>query len=95
MTKTTHPEMAACILPADGSIVLVKRGEVGYWPAPMFHDDPVEADRYNERHGVTPAMRESMQMGSCFGWHVPGANPDRAEKLYAGALPLAQKKRRA
>jgi len=93
MTKT-YPLVAAGFNPVDRSIILVRRGEVGYWPAPMFGDDLAEADAYNERHGVTPAMRESMLAGSMFGWHVPGADPARAEELYNAAEPLVIKARR-
>lgn len=31
-------------------------------------------DQWNEEIGVTPAMREAMEIGSMFGWEVPGAN---------------------
>lgn len=30
----------------------------------------------NTRAGVTPAQAEAMQIGSMFGWEVPGADPD-------------------
>lgn len=94
MTTTTYPDIAACINPTDGALVLVKRGEVGFWEAPQFNGDLALADAFNEQSGVTPAMRESMQMGSVFGWHVPGADPARAATIFAAAVPLVQKRRR-
>lgn len=30
----------------------------------------------NSRAGVTPEQAEAMQIGSMFGWEVPGADPD-------------------
>ena len=93
-TTTTYPDIAVCINPTDGSLILVKRGEVGFWEAPQFNGDRALADKFNDRRGVTPAMRESMQMGSCFGWHVPGADPAKAETIYRAALPLTQSKAR-
>lgn len=88
------PDMAACFHPSTGQIVLIKRDEVGYWPAPMFHDDAALADRFNERRGITPAQRDAMRAGSVFGWHVPGARHDRADELYGDAKPLAQTSRK-
>lgn len=37
----------------------------------------------NKRAGVTPEQAEAMQIGSMFGWEVPGADPDMHRK--AGA----------
>ena len=38
-----------------------------------------EADRLNERMGVTPAQRLAMEIGSMAGWDVPGADPKNYE----------------
>ena len=66
------PEMCAAAH-WDGSPIIIKRGVMGYYPAPPSLD----VERYNARHGVTAAQREAMEVGSMFGWEVPGADPDR------------------
>lgn len=85
---SNYPDMAACMLPGTGELILVKRGERGYWPF-VRPDDKDAADRFNERRGVTPAMRQAMLTGSMFGWRVLGANLDDAENLYPEARLLA------
>lgn len=84
----TYPEMAACKMPGTGELIMVKRGERGYWPF-VRPEDKAAADRFNERRGVTPAIREAMLVGSMFGWRVPGADLDKAGDLYPDARPLA------
>jgi hypothetical protein len=64
------PSVAAVVKP-DGGVAMVKRGEVGYWPA-----DGYDVDHFNERMGVTPAQRSAMLHGSMFGWDVELADPD-------------------
>ena len=61
----------------EAPVIAVKRGEYGYHP---IHTTAT-ADELNERRGVTPAMREAMLVGSMFGWHVPGADPDTYHDL--------------
>ena len=85
----SYPAMAISRLPGyPGQYIVVKRGEKGYWPSGI--PNGYVADKMNERWGVSPAMREAMLAGSMFGWDVPGADPERAEKLYSAALPLAK-----
>lgn len=65
-------------------LILVQRGVEGYWPC---HCQTVaDADAFNERRGVTPAMREAMLYGSVFGWSLPIADPAK----HADAQPLAK-----
>ncbi|SKA18045.1 hypothetical protein SAMN02745126_04019 [Enhydrobacter aerosaccus] len=88
MTTKAHPEFCYAILPGrKRAVILIKRGEEGYWPE---HGMTVEeAERRNGLFNVTPAMRTAMQVGSMFGWHLPGADPERAEELYSNAKPLS------
>lgn len=66
------PPMCAGRHPSDGSAILIKRGVAGYWPArPDF-----DVDRFNARYNISAAQVEAMQIGSMFGWEVPGADPD-------------------
>lgn len=65
---------------SDDSLVLLKRGERGFWPTEdyplgQFPDFSTYADYLNARRGVTPAQRNAMEAGSVFGFDVPGANP--------------------
>jgi hypothetical protein len=45
---------------------------IGYFPA----HPRLDVEGFNARHGVTDIQREAMEIGSCFGWEVPGADPD-------------------
>jgi hypothetical protein len=56
----------------DGSPIIIKRGESGYYPA----QPDSNPDDFNKFYGVTPAQVAAMEIGSMCGWEVPGANPD-------------------
>ena len=64
------PHIAALKDLVTGDTILVKRGEVGYWPAAHLN-----AAEYNTRQGITPAQVEGMRAGSMFGFRVPAADP--------------------
>ncbi|MFJ5932236.1 hypothetical protein ACQKOH_20955 [Sphingomonas sp. NPDC092331] len=66
------PEMAATILPGEGTPIVIKRGEMGYWPMP----DGMTVDSINAAFEATAPQVAAMSAGSIFGWHVPGANPN-------------------
>lgn len=63
--------------PGAAPVLLVKRGEMGYWPVHTTRS----ADELNRELGVSEAQREAMYTGSLFGWHTPGADPKRQEEL--------------
>ena len=71
-TLTKLPKLCAARSPSDNSPILIRRGETGYYP---YRRD-LDVDVFNARHGVTPAQREAMLYGSCFGWEAPAADPD-------------------
>lgn len=54
----------------------IYRGMAGYVPVPSLTDET--AARLNA--GITPAQIEAMEIGSMFGWHVPGADPDNCKR---------------
>lgn len=61
-----------------GELVVLKRGESGYYPqrpenAPW---SAANLDILNERLGVTKGQAEAMKNGSMFGFHTPAANPN-------------------
>ena len=70
------PEMCVILHPTENYPVILKRGEVGYWPAPGIFKSKKAVDKYNEDHHVTPQQLRAMEVGSMFGFHVPGADPD-------------------
>ena len=77
------PELCFSTLKSTGQLICIKRGETGYYPAAgssLDKEANIEAaDSYNERLGVTPAQRQAMEVGSMFGWDVPGADPTSYE----------------
>jgi hypothetical protein len=66
------PPMCASTDLTTGDTILLKRGCIGYWPG-----IGIDVEAFNERHGVTAAQRIAMEIGSHFGFDVPGANPDK------------------
>lgn len=73
------PPIAAVRHNVDHSVVLVKRGEQGYFPAPDIKDP----EAWNKAAGVTNQQAAAMFMGSMFGFHTPGADPDRYDEARA------------
>lgn len=67
------PEMCATTLPSTGEPIIIKRGEDGYYPMP----DGRSIDEINEAFEAKLNHVRAMEAGSLFGWHVPGADPDR------------------
>jgi len=65
------PEMAMLTDLVTGETIAVRKGERGYWPMPNIKNP----DAWNERHGITKAQAEAMQVGSMFGFDCPGADP--------------------
>jgi hypothetical protein len=72
------PEFCFGTDPITNEVILIKRGEQGYY---RYYNGTLKgkekARELNEQLGVTIAQAEAMFVGSMFGWHVPGANPDR------------------
>ena len=77
------PEMCFSTLKDTGELICIRRGETGYYHSDFNSSDKeanIEAADYNnERLGVTPAQRQAMEIGSMFGWDVPGADPANYE----------------
>ncbi len=67
-------------------LIRIKAGESGFYPAHTHPEVKIAArhleniddlaDRLNAEMGVTKAQREAMEIGSMWGWEVPGANPN-------------------
>lgn len=78
------PEMCFTLLPTDGTLICIKRGESGYYPSDWSTSDRAKnrelADYNNEKLGVTKAQEEAMRTGSMVGWDAPGADPAWVEE---------------
>jgi hypothetical protein len=93
VTSTDHrttpihkwPRFAWVVIESEDIVARIERGVEGYRPAKGM--TPAQADQANRDFGVTPAMRESMSLGSMFGWDKPGAAPERAEGIFHKAKP--------
>jgi hypothetical protein len=71
-----------CQDPSDRRrVIIVRRGDVGYWPFRVKATE-AEAEAYckhmNDWIGMDAGTVEAFQIGSMFGWDVPGAAKARA-----------------
>lgn len=73
------PERCYAVLPSGDEIIIVKKGESGYYHTDKYGHDRAEAlaivDECNESGGVSKAQAAAMLAGSMFGWEVPAADP--------------------
>lgn len=78
------PELCYSVHESTGELIVIKRGECGYYPTDYNTSDKernVElADRLNEKLGVDMWQRQAMEVGSICGWTVPGADPARYQE---------------
>lgn len=73
------PEQCYSVLSGSDEIIIIKRGEKGYFKADIPVTDKDEArsivNEYNTKLGVSKAQEEAMKAGSMFGFQVPAADP--------------------
>jgi len=73
------PENCFATLPGEGKLVILKRGEKGYYPSDWETgskaDNEEIADWHNQSRGINPAQVMAMRIGSMCGFDVPGADP--------------------
>jgi hypothetical protein len=73
------PVESFSVLPSEPRLIGIHRGVPGYTPLRLCESKEAAhemAARLNKDHGVDDAQAEAMKIGSMFGWHVPGADPD-------------------
>lgn len=75
------PDLCYGVLNTTHEIIVIKKGEKGYYktdftPAKTREVADEWVDLLNEQLDVTKSQRKAMEIGSMWGWDVPGANPD-------------------
>lgn len=81
MSRIDLPENCFSTLATTGELVILKRGEMGYYQSEWNTNDAAYnksiADDHNSARGLSPAQVEAMRVGSMFGFATPGADPQR------------------
>lgn len=79
MRRNDLPETCFSVLPSSGQLIIIKKGESGYYPSEWDTGSREEnreiASSHNARRGITDIQEAAMLAGSMFGWNTPGANP--------------------
>ena len=77
--RSSLPGQCYGVLPSSGELVIVKKGEAGYYRTDIDMGGKEEnrtlAEEYNGKLGVSKAQEAAMLAGSMFGWQVPAADP--------------------
>ena len=77
--RSSLPEQCYSVIPDTGELIIIKKGESGYYRTGIDMGDKTEnrvlADEYNTKIGVSKAQEQAMSAGSMFGWSVPAADP--------------------
>ncbi len=77
--RSSLPEQCYSVLPDTGELIIIKKGESGYYRTDIDMGSKAEnravAEEYNAKSGVSKGQEQAMSAGSMFGWTVPGADP--------------------
>lgn len=77
--RSSLPEQCYSVLPDTGELIIVKKGETGYYRTDIDMGGKEEnrtlMEEYNGKLGVSKAQAFAMLAGSMFGWQVPAADP--------------------
>ena len=77
--RSSLPEKCYSALLDTGMIVILKRGDTGYYKTDISYTDKDSArqlvDEYSRKLGVSKGQAEAMKAGSMFGFAVPAADP--------------------
>lgn len=85
MKNFNLPDMCYGVLPSSLDIIIIKKGEPGYYPTNIFNprtraEAQALVDAYNKTGGVSKAQAAAMLAGSIFGWNTPAANPENYDE---------------
>ena len=79
MRRNELPDFCLSTLPSTGQLIILKRGERGYyasdWDTRKREENQNIAREPNRRRGISDIQEAAMRAGSMFGWHTPGADP--------------------
>lgn len=74
------PKFSYSVNPSQPEMLIgIHRGVPGYTPLKVCkskEEAEAMAKRLNDKNNVTEKQRDAMCYGSCFGWHLPIADPD-------------------
>lgn len=94
--RSSLPEQCYSMLPDTGEIIILKKGESGYYrtdfPAGSKEENRALVNEYNEKLGVTKAQEAAMSVGTMFGFACPGADPKNYD-IDGNAVSPKQKER--
>ena len=86
------PKMCYSTLSSDGSLILLKKGESGYFQTDWNQNEAKAnrrmADHLNQQRGISKVQEEAMSFGSLFGWDKPGADPAVYMRQQEGGMTL-------
>ena len=79
MRRNELPDFCLSTLPSSGQLIILKRGERGYyaseWDTGKREENRNIARTHNRRRGISDIQEAAMSAGSMFGWNLPGADP--------------------
>lgn len=82
--RASLPKECYGALGTSNEVILIKRGESGYYRTGIFEDTPQSAanlvNEFNKGLGVSKAQAKAMSAGSMFGWAVPAADPQNYDR---------------
>lgn len=83
--RSSLPEQCHSVLPDTGELIIIKKGESGYYRTDIDMGSKAEnralADECNAKSGVSKAQEQAMSAGSMFGWAVPAADPKNYDEI--------------
>ena len=79
MRRNELPDFCLSTLPSTGQLIILKRGERGYyasdWDTGNREENQNIAREHNRQRGISDIQEAAMSAGSMFGWNLPGADP--------------------
>jgi len=92
--RSTLPDRCYSVLPGSDEIIIIQKGEDGYYRTDKYGHDRAEAqsivDDCNSIGGVSKAQEAAMLAGSMFGWHTPAADPKNYDEQGQPIKPKRQ-----